>query len=52
MPKAVSPKWWRTDFHVAGQSGLTGGISWKEALFQPAPASVLVIAVSLRPAGR
>ena len=29
------PKWWRTDFHVAGQSGFTGGISFTSATCQP-----------------
>src|SRR5207237_857249 len=38
MPKAVIPKWCRTDFHVAGQSGFTGGISCTDSTFQPSPA--------------
>src|SRR5262249_37668566 len=34
MPKPVTPKWCRTDFHVAGQSSLTGGISFTSAICQ------------------
>ena len=36
-PNALIPKWWRTDFQVAGQSGFTGGISLTSATFQPVP---------------
>jgi hypothetical protein len=36
-PKLLIPKWCRTDFHVAGQSGFTGGIALTSAVFQPVP---------------
>src|SRR2546426_2885428 len=35
MPKAVIPKWCRIDFQLAGQSALTGGISFTAATPQP-----------------
>src|SRR5689334_20911574 len=46
IPKAVTPKWWRTDFHVAGQSSLTGGMSLTSAICQ------LLIAAPLGVLGR
>ena len=42
-PNALIPKWWRTDFQVAGQSGFTGGISLTSATFQPVPSCMVLI---------
>src|SRR5690349_12521096 len=41
-PKPSMPKWCRTDFHVCGQSSLTGGISLTSATFQLSADMVLL----------
>jgi hypothetical protein len=45
MPNAATPKWWRIDFQVSGQSGLTGGTSSTWATPQPVPLCMVLISL-------